>query len=89
MYFIHIVFDYTTHISIHTSQSEDKYSTNRWGKKKPPGTMNAKIRLMHLQSKGCQRFPGNDQKLGERHGMGPPLQPSERISPTHTLIFNF
>lgn len=62
MYFFHIVFDYTTHISIHSSQSEVRYSTNRWGKKKPLGTMNAEIGLMHLQAKGCQRFPVKDQQ---------------------------
>lgn len=51
--------------------------------------MKADIRVMILQAKECQRFPANQQKLGERHERDPPSQLSEGIIPAKTLTSDF
>ena len=49
-------------------------------------SMKAKIRVIHLQAKECQRLAANHQKLGGRHRIDSPSQPSEGTSLADTLI---
>lgn len=51
--------------------------------------MKAKIGVLHLQAKKCQRWPANPQKIRERPGTDSPDQPSDRTNPAGDLILDF
>nr|XP_011727915.1 uncharacterized protein LOC105474789 [Macaca nemestrina] len=49
----------------------------------------AEIQMMQLQAMECQRFPGNPQMLGKRHGAVSPSQPPEGTNTADSLISAF